>query len=151
VLPVVRRDEGRQGHEAVKWTVTVWGFVPSLNDIYHVVSRRDSSGRMYKGIAKTPKAVQYQQDAVLQIRAAKPSRWAPEGFVRLTYRYYVVRALDLDNAKKILSDAMQTATGVNDTWYLSTDQFRVIVPKSQARVEIDVEDLPASASPEAAT
>ena len=123
------------------WTVTIWGQPPSVNDIYHVVWRYDGKGRKYKGIGKTEKATQYQQDAQLQMQSARPSGWHPTGFIRLTYRFYLHNDADCDNLKKLLHDALQGATGVNDTWFLTTDQFkRSGVKMTDARVEIDVEE-----------
>jgi len=126
------------------WTVTILGQPPSVNDIYDIVWRYDNRGRRYKGIGKTARATKYQQDAVLQMRSARPSRWAPTGYVRLSYRFYLGNEADLDNLKKLLHDALQEATGVDDTWFLTTDQFKRMVPMREARVEIDIAEEPAS-------
>ena len=126
------------------WTATIWGQPISVNDIYEIVWRYSSTGRRYKGIGKKDTAVKYQDDATLQFMSAKPSHWKPEGFIRLTYRFYLTNDADCDNLKKLLHDALQAATGVNDTWFLTTDQFKIKVPKAQARVEIDID--PESAS-----
>jgi Holliday junction resolvase RusA-like endonuclease len=128
------------------WTVTIWGQPPSVNDIYGIVWRYSSAGRRYKGIGKKDTAVKYQDDATLQFKVAKPSNWEPKGFIRLTYRFYLTNDADCDNLKKLLHDALQSATGVNDTWFLTTDQFKLKVPKGQARVEIDIEEDQGSAS-----
>lgn len=125
----------------MNWSVTIIGQPPSLNDLYGIVWRVSAQGRRYKGIGKKPTATQYQDDATLQFASARPSHWAPEGFVRLTYRFYLARDADCDNLKKLLHDALQAATGINDTWFLTTDQFKVKVPPAEARVEIDIEDL----------
>ena len=154
MLAHLRRDQGRHDTAwgaGMKWSVTVIGQPPSVNDIYGIVWRYSSRGRRYKGIGKTEKATLYQHGAQIQIQAAKPSFWKPEGFVRLTYRFYLQRDADCDNLKKLLHDALQAATGVNDTWFLTHDQFKIKVPKHQARVEIDVEDIPESSSQDQAS
>jgi Holliday junction resolvase RusA-like endonuclease len=125
--------------------VTILGQPPSVNDIYAPVWRYDRRGRKYKGIGKKAEADKYQRDAQLQFQSARPSHWNPEGFIRLTYRFYLANDADCDNLKKLLHDALQAATGINDTWYLSTDQLKVKVPRKEARVEIDI--APESASP----
>ena len=130
-----------------EWTVTIFGQPPSVNDIYGIVWRYSSDGRRYKGIGKKDTATKYQNDAVLQFASSKPSHWRPAGFIRLTYRFYLANDADCDNLKKLLHDALQSATGINDTWFLTTDQFKTKVSKGQARVEIDIsEEDPGSPS-----
>lgn len=131
------------------WTAIILGQPPSVNDIYGIVWRYSASGRRYKGIGKKKTAVAYQNDATKQFASARPSHWKPRGFIRLTYRFYLNRDADCDNLKKLLHDALQDATGINDTWFLTTDQLKVKVPGREARVEIDIEELgddPASPS-----
>jgi Holliday junction resolvase RusA-like endonuclease len=98
-------------------------------------------------MVKSEKVEQYQTDAVLQIRSAKPSRWQPTGFVRLTLRLYLVKNIDADNTLKALSDAIQIAIGVNDSWFLPCVESKEwgLNPRD-ARVEIELEDLPGSPS-----
>jgi hypothetical protein len=98
-------------------------------------------------MVKNAKVVQYQNDAVLQIRAARPSHWRPEGFVRLTFRLHLARNIDADNTQKCLIDAIQTAIGVNDSWYLPCVESKEwgLSPRD-ARVEITLEDIPGSPS-----
>lgn len=128
----------------MKWSVTILGQPPSVNDIYGIVWRVSATGRRYKGIGKKEVATQYQSDAQLQFQAARPSFWGPAlwplgTYIRLTYRFYLAHDADCDNLKKLLHDALQAATGINDSWFLTTDQFKVIVLPSEARVEIDIE------------
>ena len=124
-----------------------WGFVlrgqpPSLNDLYEIGWRTDKRGRRYKGIVKNKDAKQYHDDAIPQIRVAKPSRWVPVGMVRLRIRLYLAGDIDADNTLKVLSDAIQTATGINDKVFLPCIEMKEIgLPPKDARVEVDVESL----------
>jgi len=132
----------------MRWTAIIDGQPPSVNDIYTIGWRVSGTGRRYKGIIKKPDATAYQSAAQLQFQTQKPSRWKPPGFIRLTYRFYLNNDADCDNLKKLLHDALQAATGINDTWFLTTDQFKVKAPRNKARVEIDIDDgEPESPSP----
>lgn len=132
----------------MRWTAVIEGQPPSVNDIYTIGWRVSGTGRRYKGIVKKKEATAYQSGAQLQFQTQKPSRWAPPGFIRLTYRFYLNNDADCDNLKKLLHDALQAATGVNDTWFLTTDQFKMKAPRNKARVEIDIDDEePGSPSP----
>jgi Holliday junction resolvase RusA-like endonuclease len=124
----------------MKWTAIIDGQPPSVNDIYTIGWRVSGTGRRYKGIVKKPEATAYQSGAQLQFQTQKPSHWKPTGFIRLTYRFYLNNDADCDNLKKLLHDALQAATGINDTWFLTTDQFKVKAPRNKARVEIDIDD-----------
>jgi Holliday junction resolvase RusA-like endonuclease len=119
------------------WSVTVWGQPISTNDLYTIVWRTSSSGRKYKGIGKTPKATKYQQDAVLQMRVAKPSKWKHDGYVRVVYRMYLGNDTDSDNVVKCLSDALQEATGINDRSFLHCIASKEIGHK-RPRVDITI-------------
>jgi len=100
------------------WTATIWGQPISVNDIYEIQWRYASNGRRYKGIGKKPGAVQYQNDATLQFKVSKPSRWTPDGYIRVVYQMFLGHDVDTDNAIKCLSDALQEATGINDRMFL---------------------------------
>jgi len=125
--------------------------VASVNKLYKMVSIQkinpDGSGYWQKGLAKHESVVKYQEDAVLLIRSAKPSRWAPTGQVRVIYRLFLSHWMDAGNTEKILSDAIQMATGVNDKWFLPMIQSSQLVSINEARVEIEVVDLSPSPSP----
>lgn len=136
----------------MKWTVTLLGQPPSINHMYELtrVDRTNRRGeirlddlgrpRKYKRLVKNAKVAKYQDDVVLQVKVAKPSHWQPEGFVRLTYRYFLVHDIDCDNVKKAISDAIQIAIGVDDRMFLHCDESKVHgCPLSEARVEIDIE------------
>lgn len=75
------------------------------------------------------------------IRSAKPSRWAPAGQVRVFYDLYLQRTIDADNVLKLLSDAIEGATGINDERMLPCIRSKQAgLSASRARVEIEVDD-----------
>lgn len=114
----------------------------SLNHAYQNVWLTDHNGRRYKGRKRTPEAERYFNDAVLLIRAAKPSHWAPTGYLRVIYDLFLARSIDADNVLKVLSDALERATGINDermlpcVWYKETG-----LSVAQARVHIEVQPV----------
>jgi Holliday junction resolvase RusA-like endonuclease len=134
----------------MKWTVTVLGQPPTTNKMYSAKMRsiwRDGIRMNVPQMVKNAKVEKYQGDAILQIRSARPSRWHPDGFVRLTFRLFLVKNIDADNTLKALSDAIQDAIGVNDSWFLPCVESKEWgLSLRDARVEIDLEDLPGSPS-----
>jgi len=136
----------------MKWSVTVWGQPPTTNKMYSAKMRsvwRDGVRYNTPQMVKNKNVEDYQTKAVQQIRVAKPSGWKPQDqFIRLNLRLYLARNIDADNTLKALSDAIQIAIGVNDSWFLPC-----IVSKEwglhprDARVEIEIEDLSGSLSP----
>lgn len=132
----------------MSWSFVLPGQPPSLNDLYEIGWRNDKRGRRYKGIVKNEDARRYHDDAIPQIRVAKPSRWVPAGQVRLRIRLFLANDIDADNTLKVLSDAIQAATGINDKVFLPCIESKVIgLPPRDARVEVDVEDLSGLPSP----
>lgn len=126
----------------MNWSFVLEGQPPSLNDLYTIGWRRDKKGRRYKGIVKGDDARQYHADAVPQIRVKCPSRWAPVGLVRLKIRLYLVRDIDADNCLKVLSDAIETATGINDKVFMPCIELKEIgLTPRDARVEVSIEDF----------
>jgi len=130
----------------MKWNVIVYGQPPTTNKMYSAKMRsiwRDGIRMNVPQMVKNAKVEAYQRDAILQIQAARPSRWRAEGFVRLRFRLYLVKNIDADNTLKALSDAIQIAIGVNDSWFLPCVESKEwgLSPR-EARVEIEVEDLP---------
>ena len=134
----------------MKWEVTVWGQPPTTNKMYSAKMRsiwRDGIRMNVPQMVKNSKVEGYQKDAILQIQSARPSRWKPTGFVRLTFRLFLARNIDADNTLKALSDAIQTAIGVNDSWFLPCVESKEWgLSQRDARVEIVIEDLPGSPS-----
>ena len=132
----------------MSWGFTLPGQPPSLNDLYEIGYRNDKRGRRYKGIIKNKDAQRYHDDAIPQIRVAKPSRWLPAGQVRLRIRLFLAGDIDADNTLKVLSDAIQTATGINDKVFLPCIESKVTgLPPKEARVEVEIEELFGSPSP----
>ena len=119
------------------WFVTIPGQPPTLNDLYTVVPRTSKDGRRYTGIGKNPKARQYHDDVLWTLRAAKPSRWMPEGDFRIKVRLFLRRSIDTDNTLKVLSDAVQSAIGIDDSRFLWCIVSREIDPKLDPHVELE--------------
>jgi len=124
------------------WTFEIPGQPPSWNASYKIV-RKYRDGRVpYHTLAKKDDVVAYQNAAKMIIGAARPSRWAPEGQVRVYYFLYLSRDIDCDNIMKAIHDSIQAATGVDDKRYLPCVVSKEIVPKPMARVRVIVsEDL----------
>lgn len=123
------------------WSVVLPGQPPSLNSLYTMAFRRDRGGRVYKGVGKNPVARTYHDQMAMVIRAARPSGWNPEGMVRLSIRLFLTHDIDADNVLKVLSDAIETATGVNDKRFLPTVECKHTgLPLGQARVELTVSE-----------
>lgn len=122
------------------WRTTIPGQPISVNHLYIPVWRKDKRQRLYKGRAYSPEARKYFEDAVLIMRTAKPAHWAPEGQVRVFYDLYLQREIDSDNVLKVLSDALQAATGVNDRRMLPCIRSTQLSSPSQARVQLEIDD-----------
>ena len=125
-----------------------WGFVipgqpPSWNASYRIVRKFRSGKVPYHTLAKTQKVIDYQAGAKLIIQSAKPSRWRPEGQVRIYYWLYLSRDMDCDNIMKAIHDVIEMATGIDDMRFLPCVMEKTVVPKRDARVVIKVAD-PAS-------
>lgn len=112
------------------WTATVYGQPPSVNHIYTRV--RGHWDRM----AKVPRVATYQAGVVPVIRTAKPSGWRPEGQIRITYDFFLVRDADCDNMLKILNDAISVALDINDRMFLPCVRSKSI-DKKNPRVEVE--------------
>lgn len=123
------------------WGFTLPGQPISWNRSYHIVQRRGRGGRSYGALAKTPEAVAYQNEAIYRIKRAKPAQWKPEGQVRVTFRLFLQREVDCDNVMKLIHDAIEKATGINDKYYLPTVAEKSTRWGKKARVEVIVEDL----------
>jgi Holliday junction resolvase RusA-like endonuclease len=121
----------------------------SVNHIYINTIRVARNGRRYQARKLSDEAQAYFDGAVYLIKAAKPSRWSPEGLVRVIFDLYLARDIDCDNAMKLVSDALEAATGVNDSRFLHCTRMKTTgLSPSQARIEIEVSDLSPSSSPD---
>lgn len=118
----------------MSWSFVIPGHPPSVNKIYRLTPT---------GLSKRAVVVEYQTKAALVIRSARPSGWAPEGFIRIVVSIFVTRHVDSDNILKTLMDAIQQATGVNDKWYLPMiGCVHVGVRLQEERVEVTVSEPP---------
>lgn len=134
----------------MKWRVVVYGQPPTTNKMYSAKMRsiwRDGVRFNVPQMVKNPKVEKYQNDAILQIQSARPSGWRPDGFIRLRFWLYLSTNIDADNTLKALTDAIQTAIKVNDSWFLPCVESKEwgLHPRD-ARVEIELEDIPGSPS-----
>ena len=128
-----------------KWSVTLPSPPPSWNNSYRIVkargTRRDGHPYTYSTLAKTKKLVEWQADMLMVIKSASPSRWTPNGWVRIYWRVFLNRHIDMDNLQKAVNDVIEEATGVDDKWYLPIFQEdpHIGVSKREARIELVIE------------
>lgn len=145
----------------MRWGFVLWGQPPSWNSTYRIASRerRGKDGRVrlgpdgkpetYRTLVKTEEVAKYQRDASIVVAAAKPSRWAPQGQVRIYWDLYLSRDIDCDNVMKAIHDVIAKVTRVDDARFLPCVRTKTTgVPVREARVEIVVEGLSPSASPD---
>lgn len=129
------------------------GQPPSMNHAYKPTVIHLRSGKTAHGIGKTSEAAAYQAGATAIAKTARPSGWVvPRGTrVRIRFWYYLNPAIDLDNIKKLVIDAVALAIPtddptrtLNDRWVLTCDVAVAAVPKGQQRLvlEIDLETTP---------
>jgi Holliday junction resolvase RusA-like endonuclease len=123
--------------------VTSWGFTlpgqpPTVNHLYEPAWKTDRGGRQYKGKILAPAAAKYRDDAILIIRSAKPSGWAPPGQVAITWWFHLSNDIDCDNAMKVIHDAIQSATGIDDKRFLPCVAMKEIgVPKPSVVIRLE--------------
>jgi len=135
----------------MSWRVTIPGQAMSVNHIYQNTLRVSREGRRYQARKLTAEAQAYLDGAIYLIRAAKPRNWAPEGQIRVIFDLYLTRDIDCDNTMKLVSDALEAATGINDSRFLHCTRSKTTrLLLSQARIELEVLDLSQSPSLEAA-
>lgn len=123
------------------WSFTLPGQPLSWNRSYRIVTATNKQGRTYPTIAMTPAAKAYKAAAIYIIKSARPSRWKPKGQVRITFRLHLKREVDCDNVMKLIHDAIEEATGVDDKYYLPTVAEKSTRWGKNAKVEVTVEDL----------
>lgn len=125
------------------------GQPPSLNHIHKTVWRTDRQGVRYKGRAKEPAVNDYILVAMNACRRARPAGWAVSdyvptkglGLVVVRYWFFLAHALDVDNAMKVLNDAVKLGIGVDDNRFLPQAWGRETGHKRDARVVVEVEAL----------
>jgi len=140
------------------FSVTIEGQPPSVNHSYRPIKKpmKDAFGQpiysaegrqvVRMGLAKNQKVTDYQQLVVWRTRAAKPSGWQHDGeWIRTSYRFYLTRRMDCDNALKALNDAIALALGVDDFWFLPCVTSKTVNSKEPPRVEVTIDfELPSS-------
>lgn len=67
---------------------------------------------------KTDTVAEYQRIAGLSINTAKPSGFAPGGFLYVLYEFFLKRDIDCDNAMKAIGDVLALCLGINDRMFL---------------------------------
>jgi Holliday junction resolvase RusA-like endonuclease len=126
------------------WRFEIPGQPPSWNASYRIVRKFRSGKVPYHTLAKTQKVIDYQTGARLIVASAKPSRWKPEGQVRIWYWLYLSKDIDCDNIMKAIHDVIESVTGVNDAMYLPVVVSKEVgCRKKDAKAVVVVED-PAS-------
>ena len=132
----------------MSWSVTVPGQPVSWDHAYitgrvPVRTTPEGGGKIFvHRPVKTSKAARYQQDAQYIIQAAVPTGWKPTGQVRMIVDLYLVHDMDDDNALKLVRDAVQRATGVDDIKYLSCTRLKEVVSDPRdARIVLTFDDL----------
>lgn len=123
------------------WNVTLAPPPPSWNASYKIGrqkrTRADGSGYGFSTIVKRQKLIDWQAQQRLVVASAKPSRWAPEGWVVVEWTVFLTQHIDMDNLQKATNDVIEMATGIDDKWYLPVFRIPTIgVPRKEARIEL---------------
>ena len=111
--------------------VVVPGLPPSIN---HAYNQHRQGGRGLKDEAR-----EYQEWARLAaMEAAQGWKWQGS-WLRLRFKWYMpnYRVRDISNAKKVLEDGIAEGIGVNDKFFLWTDEIPE-VDKAKPRVEVTI-------------
>lgn len=136
----------------MKWGVTVPGSPVSWDEAYPIgvmpvkrqgkaVLREDGTQKVIHRPVLAEKARLWRDACQMLMQAARPSRWAPEGKVRVRWTFYVTRTIDSDNLIKLPSDALQRATGIDDKRYLHcVEDVIVVKDPRECRAEVLVDD-----------
>lgn len=119
----------------MRWDAVILGQPLSTNHIYvnreRQVQKRgvpvvNASGKpvIQRYRALTDEALKYQSDAQLVFQTRRPSRWHPEGQIRIMFDFALSIEVDLDNAKKLLLDALKLAIEHDDKYFLTCDRAK---------------------------
>ena len=147
----------------MSWTFEVEGQPLSWNQGYGIgrVPRTGARGRLRLGpdgqvreartIIKTQKAKDYTDLVTIRAKEArKPRDWWDGGLVIVELYYYLGRDVDCDNVMKFVDDGIETATGVNDKWFLTRAMWKTTGLKpSERRLVVVVDCASASSRPPA--
>jgi hypothetical protein len=136
----------------MRWAVTIPGQPISTNHAYRTgrmfVARRgvpvigeDGRQRIIHRPVKTAEAQQYHDDVMRLVMVARPSRWRPEGQIRVVIDLHLVNDMDADGCLKILLDGLADGMGVNDRTFLPTVRSKEAgLPPRDARVDLMIDD-----------
>lgn len=126
--------------ERVSFSVIIPGAPPSVNHSYRPIKVRNKAGGVSLRLAKTGDVLAYQTLVGHLVRLAQPPLWqAPEGYMRVTYKFYLKHNIDCDNAMKALNDAIAAAIGVNDSRFLPCVISKSVSSKEkEPRVEVQI-------------
>lgn len=128
----------------MRWSFVIEGQPLSWNAAYRIgtFNRRayNRAAHDVRTIIKTDEAVAYTDLATVRAREKKPPGWAPKGFVVVEFKYYLGRDVDCDNVMKLVNDGIESATGVDDRWYLPRAMSKETgLRPEQRRLEITVD------------
>ena len=136
----------------MRWSVTIPGQPVSWDGAYRTgkmpvksagrpVFLPDGTPKMIHRPVLTAEAETWKNTVHLLVQAARPSRWAPAGQIRLLVELHLVRDMDDDNAMKLARDAAAKAIGHDDINFLvCTLSKEAGLPLRDARVVLTFDD-----------
>ena len=94
--------------------------------------------------AKTPEATAYQLGVKTLASVARPTGFAPTGYIRVVFDFYLRRDIDCDNMIKLIDDAIAWALDVNDRWFLPCVRSKTVNSKADPHVDIEIQEYVSS-------
>lgn len=100
------------------------GQPPTGNKLYEPVWRHDKAGNRYQGLAKKEGVSTYQLQVMSLTRRAMPQGWDPghydpkkgHGLIVVRFWFYLGRAVDADNAMKVINDGIKLGLGTREVY-----------------------------------
>lgn len=136
----------------MRWGVTIPGQPVSWDAAYITgrmpISRKgvpvvDDSGKQ-KYIHRpvlTDEAKVWRNGVQMLCQAARPSRWKPEGQIRVVIELFLTHDMDCDNSGKLTLDGLAKAIDYDDIHFLVTYRSKEAgVPLRDARVVLTIDD-----------
>ena len=139
----------------MRWRVTIPGNAVSLDSAYRTgrmavfrrgvpVLNEDGTRKMIHRPVLDSKAERWRDDCQLLMQNAMPRSFQPTEKIRIRWKFYLTRIIDSDNLIKLPSDALQRATGINDSRFLHCIEDVIVVSDPrEARVEVVIDSDPA--------
>jgi hypothetical protein len=101
---------------------TIPGQPPTGNLLYDTVRRFSKTGAPYLGRAKKAGVSDYQFEVMHAAHRAMPPGWNPgpwnpktgEGLIVVRFWFYLKRAVDADNAMKVINDGIKVGLGTKE-------------------------------------